>query len=455
MGLVATNLGNRFDRSGATAPVLIVLALATGGLFKVSAFAREAFIASKFGLTAVTDAYFALQQFPVTFATFMFGAFALAFTPAYADARQRSGSVSWLHGLVFYGCLLGAVLTAIMLGASPFLLSIFSRGASHDTFSTLLILSFSFAPIACIGIWAGICTARGNNLWAMSMTGLPYLVMTLVLFFLYGIGRLNNLSLPISMAAGFGIVGIYSLVRILCSQPVPSGMATIISTWKTSEFRAFLRQLGASSIENGGFACNQLLLVYYLAQAGTGIVSANTCGMRIGLLGYSLLAQPLALLVQARLCSVEQAERDRVFRRWMLIVASGVLLLAALLYVYRLPVIRMVYMHGKFQANEAGKVSLMLPAWIGYFVVMSLNAVIARYMFTEGKGSTYVCRQLAAYGVANLFRFVFAARVSPAAIIWCSVLSEFCAFAVSLWSCLQPSARRQMSPAVTRAEEAF
>ena len=74
------------------AAILIGLTLLAGGLFKISAFVREAFIAAHFGLSAVTDAYFGLQQFPLTLATFMFGAFALAFTPAYAEAKRRSGT---------------------------------------------------------------------------------------------------------------------------------------------------------------------------------------------------------------------------------------------------------------------------------------------------------------------------------------------------------------------------
>ena len=94
---------------------VIGITLGAGGLFKCAAFAREAFIASHFGLTAVTDVYFGLQQFPLSLATFMFGAFALAFTPAYAEAKGRHGEVEWLPGLLFYGCLIGAAMMGGMI----------------------------------------------------------------------------------------------------------------------------------------------------------------------------------------------------------------------------------------------------------------------------------------------------------------------------------------------------
>ena len=59
----------KFSRNTSASAVLLLLTLATGAVFKLSAFAREAFIAAKFGLSAVTDAYFGPQQFPVALAS--------------------------------------------------------------------------------------------------------------------------------------------------------------------------------------------------------------------------------------------------------------------------------------------------------------------------------------------------------------------------------------------------
>ncbi|MBV9266642.1 MAG: hypothetical protein JO061_10785, partial [Acidobacteriaceae bacterium] len=111
-------------RYGSGPAALLIISVATGGIFKLSAFAREAFIAAKFGLSAVTDAYFGLQQFPLALASFMFGAFSLAFTPAYENERRRSGNVEWLPGVLFYGCVLGAVLTILMVVGAPWLLQL-------------------------------------------------------------------------------------------------------------------------------------------------------------------------------------------------------------------------------------------------------------------------------------------------------------------------------------------
>lgn len=429
-------LAQPVKKRSSNAALLIGLTLFAGGLFKLSAFAREAFIAAQFGLSSATDAYFGLQQLPLSAATFMFGSFALAFTPMYADASRRLGEVRWLAGLTFYGLLIGCLLTALTLFSTPLLLKLFVSSPNRQAGATLTILGLCFVPIICIGIWAGICTAQGQNLWAMSMTGLPYLVMTLVLLVLYAAHSLNNLSLPISMAAGFGLVGCYSLLRVArAGLTARTSLKGMFAVGQLPEFRRFLRLLSASSLENAGFAANQLLMVYFLVRAGTGMMSANNCAMRIGMLGYGLLAQPLAQLVQARLCAADSHDRADLFRRWLLTVAAGVLLTALGLLIFRDTVIRLVYMHGKFHAQQLNEVSSILPPWIAYFVVMSLNAIVARYLFTSLQANLYVRHMLCAYAAANLLRFAIAGKLPAPWLIWCSVAAEACAFSRNLHSC--------------------
>jgi putative peptidoglycan lipid II flippase len=430
--------------SGST--VLIGLTLATGAIFKMFAFAREAFIASNFGLSAVTDAYFGLQQFPASLVAFMFGAFSLAFTPAYAEEERRSGSVEWLPGMLLYGCLIGTAMSLLMLASAPFLLHLIHSTGTKDVRNTLALLSACFVPIIWIGIWKSICTARGRNLWSMTLTGLPYLLMTLALFAAYAAGKLNNLSLPASMTVGFSCVGLYSLVRILGSRPSLTLRTPLLAVWKIPQFRRFLRQLGASAVENAGFIANQILLLYFLSRLGTGVVSANNCAMRIGMLGYSLLSQPLSNLVQSRLCSATETDRPRVFRRWLLIYGNLQVLFAVGFYALRLPILRMVYMHGKFTGTELAEVVSILPAWIAYCVVMSLSGLTANYLFIRSKGFMYMRSRLLAYAAANLLRFALIGGVSAEAIIWCSVATELIALAFNLKTCLSNKEQTQPVP---------
>jgi putative peptidoglycan lipid II flippase len=443
----------KLSRYGSGPAALLIISLATGGIFKLAAFAREAFIAAKFGLSAVTDAYFGLQQFPLALASFMFGAFSLAFTPAYeSERRQRSGSVEWLPGLVFYSCVLGAILTVLMVVCAPCLLQLIHSTDTREVRSTVVLLGACSLPIIWIGIWKAICTARGHNLWATSLPGIPYLIMTLVLVGSYAIGQLSNLSLPESMTAGFALVGLYSLVRIGRSQPLLRGNSPVFAVWKVPTCRHFLRQLVASAVENAGFVANQSLLLYFLARLGTGVISANNCAMRIGMLGYTLLSMPLISLVQGRLCSAEDKERPTVFRRWLMVHAALQLLFAVAVDAFRFPFLGMVYMHGKFGGTELAEVAHILPAWIAYGVVMSLSQLSANYLFIRAKGFHYMRIRLCAYLAANLLRIAVIGTASAATLIWCSVVTEAFVLALNLRTCLSESKPRlAVSPAIAAA----
>src|SRR5579863_2838936 len=103
------------------------LTLLLGAVFKLSAFAREAFITSRFGLSPVTDTYFALQQLPVTAAAYMFGPFSRAFTPAWSDSFRKDRRVAWFPGLMFYSILIGLALTALSFAFAPGILRTLTR----------------------------------------------------------------------------------------------------------------------------------------------------------------------------------------------------------------------------------------------------------------------------------------------------------------------------------------
>jgi putative peptidoglycan lipid II flippase len=418
--------------------LLVAVTLLAGGLFKISAFAREAFIASRFGLSAITDAYFALQQLPLTLATFMFGSFALAFTPAYAEARRQNETVRWLPGLLAYASLLGICLTALTFASSSLLLATFTRSPQPAARTTLAILSTCYLPIVLIGICAGICTSYGRNLWSMTLTGLPYLVMTATLLVIYAAGALSDLSLPVSMTAGFCSIGLVSLAIVLLRERPRTILADIIQPWRVPGFRNFLQQLTASSVESIGFTSNQLLLMHFLAFLGTGAISANNCASRIGMLGYSLIAQPLGQYMQGRMCVTHAVERENQFRRFLLVMAVGTTALASLVCILRYPIAESIYMRGKFSRTELESVVSSLPAWLAYFVVLSLNACVAKYFFVNGKGSVYTRHMLGGYIVANVLRFTFASHSSAALVVWCAVIGEGGALLLnlrtSLWS---------------------
>jgi peptidoglycan biosynthesis protein MviN/MurJ (putative lipid II flippase) len=238
------------------------------------------------------------------------------------------------------------------------------------------------------------------------------------------------------MTAGFVFVGIYGLIRIIHSQKAWVGWTKLLMPWRVVEFKRFFRDLSASSIENAGYAANQFFIVYFLTRYDAGTVSANNCAMRIGMLGYSLLTLPLAQLMQARLCVANKNDSSKILRRWLVIASFGIAAMASCVYLFRIPLIRIVYMRGHFTGAELEAVAALLPAWAGYLVVLSLNAFLARYLFVTSQGAMYARYMLSAYVAANLMRFAIASSVGASWIIWCSVIAEGAASIAGLRFCL-------------------
>jgi hypothetical protein len=401
--------------------VLILLTLLIGGVFKLSAFVREAFITSRFGFSSTTDTYFALQQLPLTISAFMMGPFSRAFTPVYGASYQSNGRVGWFSGIIAYVCVVGLALTALTIAFAPLILHAVTRSGNS---ATLVTLSLCYVPIMLIGFRASTWTSYGKNLWSLSLTGLPYLVMTILLVGMYFANRLSDLSLPISMTGGFSFVGVISLGHLLWKEKPFTKAANPFLVWKNGEFRTFFKRLVASSSETFGYSASQFVMLYFMARAGTGIVSANNSATRIGWLGYSLVVLPLLQLIQSQLCQSVESDRKSLAWRCVLGMGASAFTVAFILFLFRYQITAAVYMHGKFSTEALEQVVSILPAWLAYFVVVSLNSSISLYMFYSFKAYAYARNMLLGYLATNILRVLLAGSMAPSWIVWCGVIAE-------------------------------
>ena len=125
---------------------MVVLALGLGALFKLSAFGREAFITSRFGLSSVTDAYFALDpQYLSAPGEDYHGFRALAERSALADAIKDTSVVTKVPQL-------GPAWkeqTQALEGWSHFQLTDFQRLKSRFGIDWVLVSYPQSAPLNC------------------------------------------------------------------------------------------------------------------------------------------------------------------------------------------------------------------------------------------------------------------------------------------------------------------
>ena len=437
MRSLLTALAKFRARAGSGSYLLVLGALAISATFKLAAFGREAYIASRFGVSSETDLYFALQQLPMSMVTFVLGAFGLAFTPAYTSVRRSKEGQVWTSGILFLCISFGLLLTALTLAAEPLLLNAVHTRASSNAHLTVVLLALSYVPVLIACVWVCVSNASGRPLLSLTAVGIPYLLMTITLVMLCFWPQLQQLSLPASWLAGFTLTASVGVVFILRSHPGAPRFSQVLELFGLPSFQGFLRQLGSSVLENAGFLSNQLLLVFFFGLAGTGAISANNYAMRIGMLGYGMLTIPLAQLTQSRLCNASSdQERARTFIRQLLTMALVVGAGAATLGVFRTQVASLVYLRGQFSADQLHAVVFLLPAWFSYFVVISLNAVASRLLFIRQEGMRYTQTMLAGYALANVIRLLTAGHTSPDWIVWAAVVGEGLAFAWNLRNCL-------------------
>ncbi len=415
---------------------VVVYVFLLSGLFRLAAFVRETYVAARFGLSTATDAYYGLQQLPLTVSTFMFGAFALAFAPAYVQGKRGAAAPEWLPGLLFHGTVAGLALTALTVGLAPLLLGKYVGHFDSTSLATLNILSACYLPVIYLAIWTSMLNATGQALRSMIVAALPYLTMTAGLILFCEVWGAGVLSLPASMTIGFWVIGAIAAYKICPSLRSAGGVTGVLWPVRFPEFRAFGRQIVASAAENLGFAANQLAMIYFMGLMGTGGVTANNYAMRIGLLANSLLTQPVAQLAQSRFCTVSPRELRQTFSRYLAWAFGPTAVAAGFIYLLRGQIVGLLYLHGRFTTSDALSVSALIPAWLVYLLVLSVNSVASRYLFVIRKGNRYAGFMMGGYLATNVMRALCCTLYPYApAIIWCAVAGEGAAMLLSVRAC--------------------
>jgi putative peptidoglycan lipid II flippase len=422
----------------------VIYVFLLSGLFRLSAFVRETYVAARFGLSTATDVYYGLQQLPLTVSTFMFGAFALAFAPAYVQGKRGAAAPEWLPGLLFHGTVAGLALTALTIGLAPLLLGKFVGHRDSTSLATLNILSACYLPVIYLAIWTSMLNATGQALRSMIVAALPYLTMTAVLILLCEVWGVDVLSLPASMAIGFWLIGAVAAYKICKGLRSEGGAADVLWPVRFPEFRVFGKQMVAAAAENVGFAANQVAMIYFMGLMGTGGVTANNYAMRIGLLTNSLLTQPLAQLAQSRFCTVPPRELRRTFSRHLAWILGPTALAAGLTYLLREQIVALLYLHGRFTTSDAAAVSALIPAWLVYLLVLTVNSVASRYLFVIRKGNRYASFMMGGYLATNVMRELCCGLYSYApAVIWSAVAGEGAAMLLTVRACYREPSGNQ------------
>lgn len=398
-------------------------------------FVREVLISSMFGVSAVTDAFFSIQQLLVFASSYIMGAFNLAFVPAYIR-NQAAGAVAlFLRPIVLCLAALGFSIS-VLFAFTPSAALAWLLGFSQQNpllASFMQILAWATVPTVLTGIAFGVLHGERRHQGATILGSVSSLGMLLVLalFYILADGESERvLALPWSYLVGVMIAGIPAFLIL------KPRMVDEKRTEAKPDFKSFLHAVGASSLENVGFNINQLSNVYFAAKFGEGLVAINAYAFRIGMLPLALVSSQLGQMYQAWAArTIAEGRRPRKSMFFLLCLPSA--LIAVAMAVWGEFIVRIIYERGAFDAAQTEKVALLLFPYAAYFLVMSINQLAARHFFVVGRGMRYTRAMLCAYGVALTAKAFVADGLNE--IIWSCVLAEGC---VALWF----SARIAMEP---------
>ena len=393
---------------------------------KVLGLIREVYISSHFGVSAVTDGFFGVQQLPVMMMSYMMGAFTLAFIPHYVAVREQGRQIKFLKDLLITVTVVAGIATiAMVAGANRLIPAIVGiHSGSHLIGQFSIVLAAAVLPSAIVGVAYSLCHAEGEHSKAMLLatTG-PAAMLISLLAWGWWPGANLNYALPWSYVIGTFVAAIWAVHRLSVGFE-PVGVPTAIVKRDYPSSLKFVQQLSAASIENVAFSLNQLLTVHFAAVSGGGAITFNAYALRIAMLPLSGAATPLNQIVNTWLAKQDSTQQKRAFVKALLLSGTVYSVCALLMFALRHPIVRLVYQRGVFSAADAASVVQALSPYAVYFVVMALNQLFARFYFVVGKGYVYTGVLLGGYLIANVLKPIGAAHFGLLGVISAAVIGE-------------------------------
>lgn len=163
--VVVSTWRSRFqDITGAT----LVLAI-TGTLARIITLVTQTIIAREFGLSAYSDAYFAMEKVPELLISFVAVGFSATFIPMFAETRIRQGEdEAWefASSFLFLSLIVSLILTGVAIGGASPLVSLITPGfegvAREISVRLLRIMALSIMFLGLNAGLVGLLQSYGN-----------------------------------------------------------------------------------------------------------------------------------------------------------------------------------------------------------------------------------------------------------------------------------------------------
>jgi putative peptidoglycan lipid II flippase len=358
-------------------------------LSRLSGFVRDVLLASILGSGLIADAYFIAQRLPNHFrAIFGEGAFNSAFVPAYAReleergedaARRLAGSILSVLTLFLI------VLSAAAMWQMPFVIDLLAPGFSVDPEKyalavTLTRITFPYLLfISLVTLISGTLNAHSRFASAAAAPILLNLaiIAALACAFLFP-------SAAHAAAWGIAISGVLQLALVAVNAKRANCLPRFVWPEHSASLKRFLRALGPAVIGSAGVQIAIFADTIIASLLPTGAVSAISYADRLyqlplGLIGIAAGTVLLPEMSRHLGRNDHAAAHAAQNRSMALTILLTMPFFVAFLSIPE-EIMRGVFMHGRFTAEDARASALVLAAYgIGILPVALIRSLVASF----------------------------------------------------------------------------
>lgn len=360
---------------------------------RVLGFAREAVYASFMGVGAVADAFYYAYSIPNLFRRLLGeGALTAAFIPIFKERERTAGeAATWQSANAVISALLllcGGLVIVALVGLTGILATI-PLGPQGDLIVRLMRAMFPYLLFVCIAaVFIGILNARGHFFMpALGASALNVVMIAAVFLIAPRFGdrletQVFGLALGVLLAgvlqAGFQ----YPILR-------REGFRfRWVNPWSDPTVSQVIRRMAPALLGVAAYQINVVLTQTIAVTEAKNIVSAFNYAVRLMELPQGVVGVSLATYLLSELSGLAAEKKFPEFRS---VLREGLLqlifintLATILLVVLAEPIIRLLFQHGLFGAEDTRLSAQALWGLAPGLIAYSLNSIYARAFYALG-----------------------------------------------------------------------
>lgn len=375
-------------------------------ILKFSSMLRDILISRYYGLSSDSDAYFAAMNIPNIFILFLLTGIKETFLPKYFQFKDLKGKLSYTSLMIrgtFYIALVGSIIGVfISLILIPILFSSFNDHGKQIAVWTAVYYFISLCFVGMNSIYEGFLEA--NKKFSLSVFSQLIVVVFVITGLIFFHEKFGILSVPLFYL--IGTITSFFLKKAGFTYLYKYKKKLRVDWHKISEFYVSFLPIGLTA------AVGQINLsvdASYASHLEEGIVSSFNYAFRLVNIPQAIFGVTVATMIYPIIAKAFHDKDIILFKQSMEkgLVYMFLLLAPAIVGMcYLMPeLVKVIYPN--FSISDASLTSSFAIFFLGSVLAYSIQAIIAKGLYTLDKGSVILKAGLFSILLNVIFNFIF------------------------------------------------